>query len=50
VNYGLDKGQLRIYDTDKRAEDNLAACASYETPIDNEMEHEEATHTGYVSI
>jgi len=43
VNYGFDKWQLRIYDTDKLAADNLAACASYEPPSDDEMEHEEAT-------
>jgi len=49
VNYGFDKVQLRIYDTDKLAADNLAACASYEPPIDDELEHEEATLTGYVS-
>jgi len=30
VIYGIDKVQLRIYDTDKLAADNLAACASYE--------------------
>jgi len=48
-NYGFDKVQLRIYDTDKLAADNLAACASYEPPSDDEMEHEEATLTGYVS-
>jgi len=28
--------QLRIYDTDKLAADNLAACASYEPPSDEE--------------
>jgi len=49
LNYGLDKVQLRIYDTDKLAADNLAACASYELPSDDEMEHEETNHTGYVS-
>jgi len=49
VNYGFDKVQLRIYDTDKLASDNLAACASYEPPSDDEMEHEEATLTGHVS-
>jgi len=49
VNYGFDKVQLRIYDTDKLAADNLAACASYEPPSDDELEHEEATLTGYVS-
>jgi len=49
VNYVLDKVQLRIYDTDKLAADNLAACASYEPPSDDELEHEEATLTGYVS-
>jgi len=49
VNYGSDKVQLRIYDTDKLASDDLAACASYEPPSDDEMEHEEATLTGYVS-
>jgi len=32
LNYGFDKVQLRIYDTDKLAADNLAACASYERP------------------
>jgi len=41
--------QLRIYDTDKLAADNLAACESYEPPSDDELEHEEATLTGYVS-
>ncbi|XP_070852513.1 uncharacterized protein [Drosophila suzukii] len=49
VNYGFDKVQLRIYDTDKTAADNLAACASYEPPSDDEPDHEEATLTGYVS-
>jgi len=49
VNYGFDKVQLRIYDTDKLAADNLAACATYEPPSDDELEHEEATLTGYVS-
>jgi len=49
VNYGFNKVQLRIYDTDKLAADNLAACASYEPPSDDELEHEEATLTGYVS-
>ncbi|XP_070852274.1 uncharacterized protein [Drosophila suzukii] len=49
VNYGFDKVQLRIYDTDKLVEDNLAVCASYEPPSDDELEHEEATLTGYVS-
>jgi len=39
VNYGFDKVQLRIYDTDKLAADNLAACASYEPPSDDELEH-----------
>jgi len=39
VNYGFDKVQLRIYDTDKLATDNLAACASYEPPSDDESEH-----------
>jgi len=48
-NYGFDKVQLRIYDTDKLAADNLAACAPYEPPTDDEMEHEKANHTGYVS-
>jgi len=38
--------QLRIYDTDKLAADNLAACATYEHPSDEEMEHEEANHAG----
>jgi len=37
--------QARIYDTDKL----VAACASYEPPSDDELEHEEATLTGYVS-
>jgi len=37
VNYGFDKVQLRIYDTDKLASDNLAACASYEPPSDDEL-------------
>jgi len=32
LNYGFDKVQLRIYDTDILAADNLAACASYERP------------------
>ncbi|XP_065724819.1 uncharacterized protein [Drosophila suzukii] len=32
VNYGFDKVQLRIYDTDKLAADNLAAGTSYEPP------------------
>jgi len=32
--------QLRIYDTDKLAADNFAACASYEPPSDDELEHE----------
>jgi len=45
----LDKVQLRIYDTDKLAADNLAACPPYEPPSDDELEHEEATLTGYVS-
>jgi len=36
-------------DTDKLAEDNLVACASYEPPSDDEFEHEEATLNGYVS-
>jgi len=49
VSYGFDKVQLRIYDTDKLVADNLAACASYEPPSDDELEHEEATLTGYVS-
>jgi len=49
VNYGFDKVQLRVYDTDKLAADNLAACASYEPPSDDELEHEEATLTGYLS-
>jgi len=49
MSYGFDKVQLRIYDTDKLAADNLAACASYEPPSDDELEHEEATLTGYVS-
>jgi len=39
VNYGFDKVQLRIYDTDKSAADNLAACASYEPPSDDELDH-----------
>jgi len=43
VNYGFNKVQLRIYDTDKLAADNLAACASYEPPSDDELEHGEAT-------
>jgi len=29
LNYGFKEVQLRIYDTDKLAEDNLAACESY---------------------
>jgi len=29
LNYGFDKVQLRIYDIDKLAADNLTACASY---------------------
>jgi len=49
VNYGFDKVQLRIYDTDKLAADKLAACASYEPPSGDELEHEEATLNGYVS-
>jgi len=49
VNNGFDKVQLRIYDTDKIAADNLATCASCEPPSDDELEHEEATLTGYVS-
>jgi len=49
VSYGFDKVQLRIYDTDKLAADNLAACASLEPPSDDGFEHEEATLTGYVS-
>jgi len=49
VNYGFDKVQLRIYDTDKLAADNLAACASYKPPSDDELKNEEATLTGYVS-
>jgi len=49
VNYGFDKVQIRTFDTDKLAADNLAACASYEPPSDDELEHEEATITGYVS-
>jgi len=49
VSYGFDKVQLRIYDTNKLAADNLAACVSYELPSDDEIEHEEATLTGYVS-
>jgi len=40
--------QYRV-NTDKLAADNLAACASYEPPSDDELEHEEATLTGYVS-
>jgi len=32
--------QLRIYDTDKLAADNLPACASYEPPSDDELEHD----------
>jgi len=49
VNYGFDKVQLRInYDPDKLVADNLAACALYEPPSDNEFVHEEATLTGYV--
>jgi len=51
VNYGFDKVQLRIYDTDKLVADNLAACASYEPPSDDELEHdrepEAAVHSGY---
>jgi len=49
VNFGFDKVQLRIYDTDKLAADNLAACASYEPRSDDELQNEEATLTGYVS-
>jgi len=49
VNYGFDKVQLRIYDTDKLVAENLDACESYEPPSDDELEHEEATLTGYVS-
>jgi len=49
LNYKFNKVPLRINDTDKLAADNLAACASYEPPSDDEMEHEEATLTGYVS-
>jgi len=30
VDYGFEKVQLRIYDTDKLAADNLGACAIYE--------------------
>jgi len=32
VNYGFDKVQLRIYDTDKLAADNLVACVDIRTP------------------
>jgi len=49
LHYGFDNVQLRIYDTDKLAADNLAACAFYEPPSDDELEQEEANHTGYVS-
>jgi len=49
LNYGFDKVQLRIYGKDKLVIVNLTTCASYEPPSDDEMEHEEATHTGYVS-
>jgi len=49
VSYGFDKVQLRIYDTDKLAAYNLAACASLEPPRDDELEQEEATLTGNVS-
>jgi len=49
VNYGFDKVQLRIYDTNKLAADNLAAYASYKPQSDDELEHEEATLTGYLS-
>jgi len=38
VNHGFDKVQLRIYDTDKLAADS-----------DDELEHEEATLTDYLS-
>jgi len=48
LNYGFDKVQLRIYDTDKLAADNLAAWESYEPPSDDKMEHEGANHTGNV--
>nr|XP_044248538.1 uncharacterized protein LOC123002436 [Drosophila takahashii] len=44
VNYGFDKVQLRIYDTDKLAADNLAACASY-THLRNSSWVETPTHT-----
>jgi len=44
LNYGFDKVQIRIYDTDMLAADNLAACPSYEPPSDDKMEHEEATY------
>jgi len=50
VNYGFDKVQLRIYDTDKLAADNLAACASYEPPSDRlgaGREPEAAVHSGH---
>jgi len=40
LNYGFDKVQLRIYETDKPVADNLSAFASYERI---------RTHTGYVS-
>jgi len=44
LNYGIDKVQLRIYD--KLAVDNLAACASYEPPSDDEVEHDDAPIQG----
>jgi len=48
VNYGFNNVQLRIYETDTQAADNLATCASYEPPSDDKLVHEEATLTGYV--
>ncbi|XP_070854627.1 uncharacterized protein [Drosophila suzukii] len=45
LNNGFDKVQLRIYDTDKLAADNMDACVSYEHPSDDEMEHESSMET-----
>jgi len=36
LNYGFDMVQLHICNTDKQAADNLAACASFEPPSDDE--------------
>jgi len=49
LKYGFDKEQLRIYDMDKLAADNVAALASYKPQSGIEMEHDETNHIGYVS-